>query len=76
MARTITVTDLHHTYEPLTFELADALDALRPWFAPWGGSYLDKAAEFADAVDAGDVETAAELAGELGIGWEEAPASA
>jgi hypothetical protein len=72
MARVITVHDLHHTYEPLTFDLADALDALRPWFAPWGGCYLDVAGEFAAAVAAGDGELAAELAGQLGIGWEDA----
>jgi hypothetical protein len=73
MTRAITLTDLHYTFKPVTVPVEQVGAALRPWTEPWGARFVDVAEEFAAAVYAGDDEAAGELAGHLGIGWEDTP---
>lgn len=66
----IELTDLHYTFEPVTVPANRISATLNRWVTPWGSSAVQKAEEFQAAVLAEDYDAMAEIAGELGIGFD------
>lgn len=82
-ARTVTLTDLIDPDNTVTVPLDQVAAAMRPWWGPAlesaPGSIavradLEKADELQRALIAGDLVAAAEIAGEIGVGYDLNPA--